>query len=160
MNTQQNSIFTFPKSMLLWPRFQDQLDEYEAERNALLSQNSQAKDEVKFWSCTLLKENIHIFMRFTLVQSKKMTKKKHSDCGSFWPLRTGCLFFFQRKHRGALIAAAIIIFWHALTLCQFQPRGGGDSHMKEAGMLVVSLRSVNFGFCSHLGCSGQKLHWI
>lgn len=27
-------------------RFQDQLDEYEAERNALLSQNSQAKDEV------------------------------------------------------------------------------------------------------------------
>ena len=29
--------------------------------------------------------------------------------------------------------------------------------MKEAGMLVVSLRSVNFGFWSHLGCSGQKL---
>ena len=27
-------------------RFQDQLDEYEAERNALLSKNSQAKDEV------------------------------------------------------------------------------------------------------------------
>ena len=29
---------------------------------------------------------------------------------------------------------------------------GGDSHMKEAGMLVVS-RGVNFGFWSHLGCS-------
>ena len=24
------------------------------------------------------------------------------------------------------------------------------------GMLVVSLRSVNFGFWSHLGCSGQN----
>ena len=27
-------------------------------------------------------------------------------------------------------------------------------HMKGAGMLVVSLRGVNFGFWSHLGCSG------
>ena len=25
-------------------------------------------------------------------------------------------------------------------------RGGGDSHMKQTGMLVVSLRGVNFGF--------------
>ena len=35
--------------------------------------------------------------------------------------------------------------------------GGGrkDSHMKGAGMLVVSLRGVNFRFWSHLGCSGQ-----
>ena len=28
--------------------------------------------------------------------------------------------------------------------------------MKGAGMLVVSLRGVNFGFWSHLGCSGQN----
>ena len=28
--------------------------------------------------------------------------------------------------------------------------------MKEVGMLVVSLKGVNFGFCSHLGCSGQN----
>ena len=34
--------------------------------------------------------------------------------------------------------------------------GGGDSHMKGAVMLVVSLRGVNFGFWSHLGCSGQN----
>ena len=34
--------------------------------------------------------------------------------------------------------------------------GGGESHMKEAGMLVVSLRGVNFGVWSHLGCSGQN----
>jgi len=35
--------------------------------------------------------------------------------------------------------------------------GGGDSHMKGAGMLIVSLRGVNFGFWSHLGCSGQNI---
>ena len=30
--------------------------------------------------------------------------------------------------------------------------GGGDSHMKVTGMLVVSLRVVNCRFWSHLGC--------
>ena len=34
--------------------------------------------------------------------------------------------------------------------------GGGDSHIKLGGMLVVSLRDVNFGFWSHLGCFGQN----
>ena len=38
--------------------------------------------------------------------------------------------------------------------------GGGESHMKEAGMLVVSLRGVNFGFWSHLGCSGQNAFFL
>ena len=33
---------------------------------------------------------------------------------------------------------------------------GGTPHMKAVGMLVVSLRGVNFGFWSHLGCSGQN----
>ena len=33
---------------------------------------------------------------------------------------------------------------------------GRDSHMKETGMLVVSLRGVNFGFWSRLGCFGQS----
>ena len=28
--------------------------------------------------------------------------------------------------------------------------------MKQTGMLVVSLRGVNFGFWSRLGCSGQS----
>ena len=32
----------------------------------------------------------------------------------------------------------------------------GDSHMKKAGMLVVSRRVVNFGFWSRLGSSGKK----
>ena len=35
--------------------------------------------------------------------------------------------------------------------------GGGTSHMKGVGMLVVSLRGVDFGFWSHLGCSGQNV---
>ena len=34
--------------------------------------------------------------------------------------------------------------------------GGGTPHMKGEGMLVVSFRGVNFGFWSHLGCSGQN----
>ena len=33
---------------------------------------------------------------------------------------------------------------------------GGDSYLKLTGMLVVSLRGVNFGFWSRLGCSGQS----
>ena len=36
-------------------------------------------------------------------------------------------------------------------------RGVGNSHMKGAGMLVVSLRGVNFGFWSHLRCSEQNV---
>ena len=36
--------------------------------------------------------------------------------------------------------------------------GGGEEtpHMKVVGMLIVSLRGVNLGFWSHLGCSGQN----
>ena len=33
---------------------------------------------------------------------------------------------------------------------------GRDSHMKQTGMLVVSLRGVNFRFWSRLGCAGQS----
>ena len=42
----------------------------------------------------------------------------------------------------------------------FHPRPGGGGgvtpHMKVVGMLVVSLRLVNFGFSSPLGRSGQN----
>ena len=34
--------------------------------------------------------------------------------------------------------------------------GEGTPQLKGLGMLVVSLRSVNFGFWSPLGCSGQN----
>ena len=37
-----------------------------------------------------------------------------------------------------------------------QKPGGGTPHMKGVGMLVVSLRGVNFGFWSCLGCSRQN----
>ena len=33
---------------------------------------------------------------------------------------------------------------------------GKTPHVKGVGMLVVSLRGVNFGFWSHLGCSWQN----
>ena len=38
------------------------------------------------------------------------------------------------------------------------PGGGGGvtPHMKGVGMRVVALKVVNFGFCSHLGCSEQN----
>ena len=42
------------------------------------------------------------------------------------------------------------------TLAEVNSRGG-DSHMKWTGMLVVSLRGVNFGFWSRLGSSGQNV---
>ena len=32
--------------------------------------------------------------------------------------------------------------------------GGGTPYMKGVGMLVVLLRGINFGFWSHLRCSG------
>ena len=34
--------------------------------------------------------------------------------------------------------------------------GGGELHMKQTGMLVLSLRGVNFGSWSRLGCSVQS----
>ena len=40
--------------------------------------------------------------------------------------------------------------------CIESPGKGGDSYMKQTGMLIVSLRGVNFGFWSRLGCSGQS----
>ena len=36
------------------------------------------------------------------------------------------------------------------------PPPGGTPHMKGVGMLVVSLRGVNFGFWTHVGCSGKN----
>ena len=52
------------------------------------------------------------------------------------------------------------ITWSDLGKQNIQTKGlfprGGTPHMKGVGMLVVSLRGVNFGFWSHLGCSGQN----
>ena len=42
-------------------------------------------------------------------------------------------------------------FQEKKTILEYQPPGGKTPHMKGVGMLVVSLRGVNFGFWSHLG---------
>ena len=34
--------------------------------------------------------------------------------------------------------------------------GGGNSHMKQTGMPVISLRGIKSGFWSRLGCSEQS----
>ena len=36
------------------------------------------------------------------------------------------------------------------------PVGEREFHMRQKGMLVVSLRGANFGFWSCLGCSGHS----
>ena len=56
----------------------------------------------------------------------KITKPKHSSCFSAFRER----------------------FWPGA--------GGGASHKKQTGMLVVSLRGVNLGFWSRLGYPGQS----
>ena len=47
------------------------------------------------------------------------------------------------------IASSLNKYKHYLSL-------RGDSHMKGAGMLVVLLKGVNFGFWSRIACSGQN----
>ena len=57
-----------------------------------------------------------------------------------------------------------MIFCSVFSLCKLVGNslrtafwGGQTRHiMKVVGMLVVSLRGVNFGLWSHLGCSGQN----
>ena len=49
--------------------------------------------------------------------------------------------------------AGILVATQGITVNH--PRGG-TPHIKGVGMLVVSLRGVNFRFWSHLGCSEQN----
>ena len=59
--------------------------------------------------------------------------------------RNGSWFAVNRKHK---VKRKRVKRW-------FRP-GGRTPHMKGVGMLVVLHRGVNFGFWSHLGCSGQN----
>ena len=73
---------------------------------------------------------------------KAQEEKKEADwCPSFSP----------PTNRYPVYYADICYRWD-------KPGGGkvGDSHIKGTGMLVVSLRGVNFGFWSRLGSSGQN----
>ena len=56
----------------------------------------------------------------------------------------------------------IIFFVHFLIVYFYNSNliPGGTPHTKGVGMLIISLRGVNFGIWSHLGCSGRKGHHI
>ena len=64
---------------------------------------------------------------------------------------------WRSTDRVLLQYATILLLEGQLLFKKKSPRGGGDSDMKWTGMLVVSLRGVNFGFWSRLGCSGQNV---
>ena len=62
---------------------------------------------------------------------------------------------YKSKNDGdKLLPRSLVMELFEATSCP--GRGGGTPHMKGLGMLVVSLRGINFGFWSHLGCSGQN----
>ena len=50
-----------------------------------------------------------------------------------------------------------IVCRYKINMLSLVPRGGGNSRMKGAGMLIISLHGENFGFWSHLGCSEQNI---
>ena len=58
----------------------------------------------------------------------------------------------------AQVVQTSVTFNNKNPIQDYLPRGGGGGtpYMKGVGMLVVSLRGVNFGFRSHLGSSGQN----
>ena len=47
------------------------------------------------------------------------------------------------------------VFLDSVSLNQLSFNPGGDLNIKKVGVLVVSLRGVNFRFWSHLGCWGK-----
>ena len=61
-------------------------------------------------------------------------------------------FTWSRSHN--FKTTRIVSYWALRAVFKICGRGGwgGVSHMKQTGMLVVSLRGVNFGFWSLLGC--------
>ena len=73
------------------------------------------------------------------------------------------LLFFSGKETIQAFNGSISVSHHAvvcevinLWIAMFK-KTGGDSHMKGAEMLVVSLRCVNFRFWSRLGFSGKNV---
>ena len=82
-----------------------------------------------------------------LLHENQLLAKDNWFCGLRVRVRVGRLHCHFRQS-----------FIQILLTQSFQavPPGGGDSYMKQTGMLVVSLRGVNFGFWSRLRCSGQS----
>ena len=69
------------------------------------------------------------------------------------PFRFTFLSYFVQRFNSTVICVQL----HVLLLHEEDAGegGGGTPDMKWVGMLIVSLRGVNFGLWSHLGCSGQ-----
>ena len=71
------------------------------------------------------------------------------------PFRFTFLSYFVQRFNSTVICVQL----HVLLLYEEDAGegggGGGTPDMKWGGMLMVSLRGVNFGLWSHLGCSGQ-----
>ena len=64
------------------------------------------------------------------------------------------VFFFRAIKRGKTISSGTLQKNIDCNIWEMPGVGGGGGGGK--GMLVVSLRGVNFGFSSRLGCSGQN----
>ena len=79
-------------------------------------------------------------VRKVLGNFEKRAPGHHSRAGSVWPETTLSSAELTRSFRRGLADLP----------------GGGDSHTKRGGMLVVSLRGVDFGFWSDLGCYVQN----
>ena len=73
------------------------------------------------------------------------------QCYTVLPNKVEAFPYYKRK----LFSRPLMLFYSLYYVVQTP--GGGDSHMKWTGMLVVSLRGVNLGFWSRLGCSGQNV---
>ena len=72
-------------------------------------------------------------------------------------LRIGSSAAATCSHRLPIfIVGSVVTILDLFLFKKNEPGGRGDSHIKREGMLVVSLRGVDFGFWSHLGCSGQN----
>ena len=67
------------------------------------------------------------------------------------PFRFTFLSYFVQRFNSTVICVQL----HVLLLYEEDAGGWGTPDMKWVGMLIVSLRGVNFGLWSHLGCSGQ-----
>ena len=90
-------------------------------------------------------------------QSAESRKAKRSETRA----KRSCKDMSRYHGYAALFAASYCNQYPTFCICfdllalSFLPRGG-DSNMKGAGMLVVSLRGVNFRFWFRLGCSGRN----
>ena len=66
----------------------------------------------------------------------------------------------ENEDMEALLKLPMVSSVHETKELRDLSRGGGTPYMKGVGMLVVSLRGVNFRFWSRLGVFWAKHHYI